>query len=193
VPPCCVSVCLMPGGASLAWPRAGTVLAVWGKSWVIGTPCACLSVCLFLTLPSAAGGQELDDGTIADVLSTLELATKAAPSWAKAWHHWGYFNLELLTHYATAGDTSSARMHIAPAVVGFFRSVRLGQGSGRQGDNLQVGESRPADTESACATEAPPARAATSLKPIACVWSYVACRIGSRFPIWQPHTRPSFQ
>ena len=55
---------------------------------------------------------------------------QAAPDWAKSWHQWGLFNLQLLQHYAAAKQTDEAQRHVAPAVVGFFRSVALGQADG---------------------------------------------------------------
>ena len=55
---------------------------------------------------------------------------QAAPTWAKSWHQWGLFNLRLLTHYHAAKQPDRAVYHVAPAVVGFFRSVALGQADG---------------------------------------------------------------
>ena len=62
----------------------------------------------------------------------LGVAPQAAPGWAKSWHQWGLFNLQLLQHYAAAKQTDQAQRHVAPAVVGFFRSVALGQADGAQ-------------------------------------------------------------
>ena len=58
------------------------------------------------------------------------VGSQAAPDWAKSWHQWGLFNLQLLQHYAAAKQTDEAQRHVAPAVVGFFRSVALGQADG---------------------------------------------------------------
>ena len=60
----------------------------------------------------------------------MPCARQAAPDWAKSWHQWGLFNLQLLQHYAAAKQTDEAQRHVAPAVVGFFRSVALGQADG---------------------------------------------------------------
>ncbi len=61
---------------------------------------------------------------------TAIVGAQAAPDWAKSWHQWGLFNLQLLQHYAAAKQTDEAQRHVAPAVVGFFRSVALGQADG---------------------------------------------------------------
>ena len=55
---------------------------------------------------------------------------QAAPFWAKSWHQWGLFNLQLMQHYNLARQPEQAQRHVAPAVVGFFRSVALGQADG---------------------------------------------------------------
>ncbi len=67
---------------------------------------------------------------IEEVLHHLRTATDTAPGWAKSWHHWGLFNLALLGHHAAAREPAKAQAHVAPAVVGFFRSVALGQSEG---------------------------------------------------------------
>lgn len=74
--------------------------------------------------------QELREEVIEEVLHHLRTATDTAPGWAKSWHHWGLFNLALLGHHAAARDAAKAQSHVAPAVVGFFRSVALGQSDG---------------------------------------------------------------
>ncbi len=74
--------------------------------------------------------QELCEEVIEEVLNHLRTATDTAPGWAKSWHHWGLFNLALLGHHAAARDAAKAQAHVAPAVVGFFRSVALGQSDG---------------------------------------------------------------
>jgi FAT domain len=75
--------------------------------------------------------QELDEQLIEEVLGHLRTATDTASGWAKSWHHWGLFNLALLGHHAAAREPAKAQQHVAPAVVGFFRSVALGQMEGR--------------------------------------------------------------
>ena len=39
--------------------------------------------------------QELGEDTIAEVLGSLQYATQAAPGWAKAWHNWALFNVQV--------------------------------------------------------------------------------------------------
>ena len=39
--------------------------------------------------------QELNEETIGDVLSSLQYATEAAQGWAKAWHNWALFNVQV--------------------------------------------------------------------------------------------------
>lgn len=43
---------------------------------------------------------------------------------------WGLFNLSLLSHHNAEKNEAAARSRVAPAVVGFFRSVALGQADG---------------------------------------------------------------
>lgn len=74
--------------------------------------------------------QELDERLIGEVLGHLRTATDTAPGWAKSWHQWGLFNLALLGHHAAHREPGKAQAHVAPAVVGFFRSVALGQSGG---------------------------------------------------------------
>ena len=74
--------------------------------------------------------QELDEQLIQEVLGHLRTATDTASGWAKSWHHWGLFNLALLGHHAANREPAKAQQHVAPAVVGFFRSVALGQMEG---------------------------------------------------------------
>lgn len=64
------------------------------------------------------------------MLGHLRTATDTASGWAKSWHHWGLFNLALLGHHAANREPAKAQQHVAPAVVGFFRSVALGQMEG---------------------------------------------------------------
>lgn len=76
--------------------------------------------------------QELDEQLIEEVLGHLRTATDTASGWAKSWHHWGLFNLALLGHHAANREPAKAQQHVAPAVVGFFRSVALGQMEGKE-------------------------------------------------------------
>jgi hypothetical protein len=52
-----------------------------------------------------------------------------ARTWSKAWHNWALFNVATMEHYVRS-DTQRAQQHVAPAVLGFFRSVALGQAVG---------------------------------------------------------------
>ena len=73
--------------------------------------------------------QELTDGGVAVLLNHLSLATEAAPKWAKAWHNWALYNVNAMEHYAQR-NVEQAQRHVAPAVLGFFRSVALAQAQG---------------------------------------------------------------
>ena len=73
--------------------------------------------------------QELTDGGVAMLLNHLSLATEAAPKWAKAWHNWALYNVNAMEHYAQR-NVEQAQRHVAPAVLGFFRSVALAQAQG---------------------------------------------------------------
>ena len=76
--------------------------------------------------------QELTDGGVAMLLNHLSLATEAAPKWAKAWHNWALYNVNAMEHYAQR-NVEQAQRHVAPAVLGFFRSVALAQAQGDLG------------------------------------------------------------
>ena len=65
------------------------------------------------------------------MLSSLQFATERAPTWAKAWHHFALYNVECMQHYASI-DVHTAQRHVAPAVMGFFRSIALGQAMGER-------------------------------------------------------------
>ena len=39
--------------------------------------------------------QELNEEVIGDVLGSLQYATEAAQHWAKAWHNWALFNVQV--------------------------------------------------------------------------------------------------
>ena len=73
--------------------------------------------------------QELGDGGIGSLLDHLSRATEAAPNWAKAWHNWALYNVNAMEHYSHT-DSRQAQRHVAPAVLGFFRSVQLAQAQG---------------------------------------------------------------
>ena len=68
---------------------------------------------------------------VAAVLDSLARATEAAPGWAKAWHNWALYNVSAMEHYAH-NDVQAAQRHVAPAVLGFFRSVALAQAQGKR-------------------------------------------------------------
>lgn len=73
--------------------------------------------------------EELSDGSIASIMSSLKAATECAAGWGKVWHHWAYFNCEAMVYYSK-GDASAAQRFVAPAVTGFFRSIELAQAAG---------------------------------------------------------------
>lgn len=81
------------------------------------------------TLIPSAVMQELGEGVVGAVLDSLARATEAAPGWAKAWHNWALYNVSTMEHYAHY-DVQAAQRHVAPAVLGFFRSVALAQAQG---------------------------------------------------------------
>ncbi|KAK9806197.1 hypothetical protein WJX72_004970 [[Myrmecia] bisecta] len=87
---------------------------------------------------TVTSSEDLSEGVIEEVLGSLQLATDRAQHWAKAWHNWALFNVQVMEHYARY-DIQAAQRHVAPAVMGFFRSVALGQATGevRTGANLQ--------------------------------------------------------
>ena len=75
--------------------------------------------------------EELSEGSIAAIMTSLKAATESAPAWGKAWHHWAYFNCEAMVYYGGRGaDVAAAQRFVAPAVTGFFRSIELGQAAG---------------------------------------------------------------
>lgn len=43
--------------------------------------------------------QELSEETIGDVLGSLQYATEAAKGWAKAWHNWALFNVQVRSSF----------------------------------------------------------------------------------------------
>lgn len=71
------------------------------------------------------------------VLESLARATEAAPGWAKAWHNWALYNVSAMEHYAH-NDVQAAQRHVAPAVMGFFRSVALAQAHGEHRHALNL-------------------------------------------------------
>ena len=81
-------------------------------------------------------GQELGEGVVGAVLDSLARATEAAPTWAKAWHNWALYNVSAMERYAHT-DVPAAQRHVAPAVLGFFRSVALAQAQGKHCPVLQ--------------------------------------------------------
>lgn len=93
----------------------------------------------FAEAPHHHESHGLQAEVIQEVQHHMRTATDTAPSWAKSWHQWGLFNLTLLAHHSSEGDEVAAVAYVAPAVVGFFRSVALTQaeGGGGTGENLQ--------------------------------------------------------
>ena len=83
---------------------------------------------------------EMDEKSISEILSSLRAATESARGWSKAWHHWALFNVAAMEYHSSQAPSAVAR-HVAPAVLGFFRSIALSQSAnGRRGGssgNLQ--------------------------------------------------------
>ena len=82
---------------------------------------------------------EMDEKCISEILSSLRAATESARGWSKAWHHWALFNVAAMEYHSVQAPSAVAR-HVAPAVLGFFRSIALSQSlNGRRGSsgNLQ--------------------------------------------------------
>ncbi len=57
--------------------------------------------------------QELSEETIGDVLGSLQYATEAATGWAKAWHNWALFNVQVGLSFWVGTFTSQRRCKIA--------------------------------------------------------------------------------
>ena len=82
---------------------------------------------------------EMNEKCISEILSSLRAATESARGWSKAWHHWALFNVAAMEYHSSQAPSAVAR-HVAPAVLGFFRSIALSQSiNGRRGSsgNLQ--------------------------------------------------------
>ena len=82
---------------------------------------------------------EMNEKCISEILSSLRAATESARGWSKAWHHWALFNVAAMEYHSNQAPSAVAR-HVAPAVLGFFRSIALSQSiNGRRGSsgNLQ--------------------------------------------------------
>eukprot|EP00887_Chlorella_sp_A99_P006163 scaffold3.g6163.t1 len=88
--------------------------------------------------------EELTDGSIASILTSLKAATECAPGWGKAWHHWAYFNCEAMVYYSSAAEPAAAQRFVAPAVTGFFRSIELAQAAV---DPVDIGTSSSANLQ----------------------------------------------
>lgn len=71
--------------------------------------------------------KELTDVSIDDLIKKTEKACWHAPNWSKAWRNWAIFHLRAVTYYNDQQNKSLASMHVAPAVRGFFKSLKLSQ------------------------------------------------------------------
>ena len=115
--------------------------------------------------------QQLDEETTASVLASLQYATECAPNWAKAWHHFALYNVECMQHYASL-DVHTAQRHVAPAVMGFFRSIALSQALGERQLFLKtVGSCCEADESDAFT---PPERRMRETGPCCCACAELA-------------------
>lgn len=54
-----------------------------------------------LILQGGCVAQELNEEVIGDVLGSLQYATEAAQGWAKAWHNWALFNVQVSPFYCS--------------------------------------------------------------------------------------------
>ena len=71
--------------------------------------------------------EQLDENAIRENLNFFRSATIYDPQWSKAWHSWALMNNSAVTYYQDAKKTPQLKMHIVPAVHGFFRSIALKQ------------------------------------------------------------------
>ena len=62
--------------------------------------------------------QELSEETIGDVLGSLQYATEAATGWAKAWHNWALFNVQVGRSFWVGTFTSQRRWALFNVQVG---------------------------------------------------------------------------
>lgn len=100
--------------------------------------------------------QGITEESISTVLQCYAMATDHDPSWYKAWHSWAYMNFETVLFYkhqnesnipSRMGQNGSAKngdknntyisQFTVPAVEGFFKSIKLSQGSSLQ-DTLRL-------------------------------------------------------
>lgn len=94
--------------------------------------------------------QGITEESISSVLQCYARATEHDPTWYKAWHSWAYMNFETVLFYkhqeslnrvAQNGKTEKNNGYITqfavPAVEGFFKSIKLSQGSSLQ-DTLRL-------------------------------------------------------
>ncbi|CAA7396540.1 unnamed protein product [Spirodela intermedia] len=78
----------------------------------------------------------LDDGSIEEILGSLEKATKNARHWGKAWHTWALFNTAAMSHYAFRCNSISGQ-YVVAAVTGYFFSISCAATSKGVDDSLQ--------------------------------------------------------
>lgn len=77
--------------------------------------------------------QELNEEVIGDVLGSLQYATEAAQGWAKAWHNWALFNVQVswlaTMLYCTILGTPTMYVHaffaVSTSVVQLLRNFCL--------------------------------------------------------------------
>lgn len=95
--------------------------------------------------------QGITEESIPMVLQCYAMATDHDPTWYKAWHSWAYMNFETVLFYKHQnennipnrmlqnGDKSNSYIgqFTVPAVEGFFKSIKLSQGSSLQ-DTLRL-------------------------------------------------------
>ena len=123
----CSRCCLPPAAAHEKAVCRHGLFAFQLQQRLDGKTTASVLASLFMVAPRLL--QQLDEETTASVLASLQYATECAPNWAKAWHHFALYNVECMQHYASI-DVHTAQRHVAPAVMGFFRSIALSQALG---------------------------------------------------------------
>ena len=72
--------------------------------------------------------QELNEEVIGDVLGSLHYATEAAPGWAKAWHNWALFNVQvswLATFLSSIALFTLLQIHVCASLAITASVVRL--------------------------------------------------------------------
>ncbi|CAD7701599.1 unnamed protein product [Ostreobium quekettii] len=70
---------------------------------------------------------KLDESTVKVMIMMVDKATQHAPDWPKVWRQLAVYHLAAVEHLSVLGAREQLRQHVAPAVKGFFQSLRLSQ------------------------------------------------------------------